>query len=119
MTHTESLLGGYFDYRQTLCRYKTYLSLIIGDTDHRGLDPMMIWTFYRYNTDIWRVDSFSFAVLYFRKNKKFCINGWCLSVLDLIVFYDTSKIYSNLGFYHVMVSAFPLRLLSDSVFILS
>lgn len=120
--HIESIIGGYFDYRQHfvnlnqlfISNYFGYGSSVWGDNDEMSLSTGQVH---------WILGTLSLilAWLVFKKEKKKAIITVVLATLTLITLFMThqksSVIWESLGFLTWM--QFPWRFLADSIFLLS
>lgn len=120
--HVESILGGYFDYRQHFV----------------NLEQLFISNYWGYGSSMWReFDGLSLstgqlhwiigligvllAVVHFRKYPKLSVIALALGFLELLILFmmhsKSSFIWSKIGFLEYL--QFPWRFLSDSIFLLS
>lgn len=120
--HIESIIGGYFDYRQHfvnlnqlfISNYFGYGSSVWGDSDEMSLSTGQVhW--------IMGTVALILAGLSFKKDRKKAIITLCLATLTLAALFMThqksSVIWESLGFLTWM--QFPWRFLADSIFLLS
>lgn len=120
--HTESMLGGYFDYRQHfvdvrqlfLSNYFGYGSSWLGPNDDLSLSTGTIHV-------LAGLIAILLGIYFFKKEKKISIMTFVLAVVDLLVLFMTHQkstpIWDVLPFLWYL--QFPWRLLADSVFVLS
>lgn len=120
--HLETLIGGYFDYRQHfvdlyqmfVSNYFGYGSSVLGPGDEVTLSTGQIH---------WMVAVLAviLSLIFCKKYKKLAITIWVLSASELLVLFmmhqRSSFIWEKLGF--LVWLQFPWRFLIDSVFILS
>lgn len=120
--HLETLIGGYFDYRQHfvslyqlfLSNYFGYGSSVFGTKDEVTLSVGIIqW--------ITALIGALLSLVYFKKHKKISSTGLILSVLSLLVIFlvhqRSSFIWSSFEFFKYF--QFPWRFLAGSTFLLS
>lgn len=120
--HIESIIGGYFDYRQHfvnlnqlfISNYFGYGSSVWGDSDEMSLSTGQVhW--------IMGIMALILAGLSFKKDRKKAIITVVLATLTLITLFMThqksSVVWESLGFLTWL--QFPWRFLADSTFLLS
>lgn len=120
--HLETLIGGYFDYRQHfvdiyqlfVSNYFNYGSSVLGPNDTVSLSTGQVhWVIALLGLFL--------SFLFYKKNKKFSIIIWVLSFMELGVLFmmhqKSSFIWEKLSF--LVYLQFPWRFLIDSVFLLS
>lgn len=121
-SHSESMLGGYFDWRQHfvdinqlfVSNYWGYGSSQLGPGDDLSLSTGIVQWMAALLAVI-------LVLIFFRKNKKISISLFVLSVLDMGVLF---MIHQKSSFIWDKISLlawlqFPWRLLADSVFLLA
>lgn len=121
-SHSESMLGGYFDYRQHfvdinqlfISNHWGYGSSYLGPGDDLSLTTGQIHWLAALAAGI-------LAILSFQQNKKIAVVTLALIIADLLVLFMThqksSFIWAKLEFLSWL--QFPWRLLADSIFLLS
>ena len=120
--HLESLLGGYFDYRQHfvninelfVSNFFGYGSSVLGPNDEVALSVGIIhWPLAALGLIL--------SILLFKKNKKLSIIFWMLTLVELVVLFmmhqKSSLIWEKIPVLWYM--QFPWRLLINSTFIIS
>lgn len=120
--HIESMLGGYFDYRQHFAdvnqlfvsNHWGYGSSYLGPSDDLSLSTGQI----QFAAALLAV---ILAIFFFKKNKKFAIASFVLLFLDLAVLFLTHQKSSFIWEKIEILSylQFPWRILANSVFLLS
>lgn len=120
--HTESLLGGYFDYRQHyvdisqlfISNHWGFGSSWLGPNDDLDLSSGTIHV-------LGGLMALFLALFYFKKEKKIALLTGILATADLVVLFMTHQKSTPIwnAFSPLWYLQFPWRLLSDSVFILS
>lgn len=120
--HTESMLGGYFDYRQHFVDIKQlfisnhwgYGSSWLGPNDDIFLSVGTVYT-------ITGILAFVLAVYFFRRERKIAILTFILLITNAVILFmihqKSTPIWEILPILWYL--QFPWRLLADSVFILS
>ena len=121
-SHSESMLGGYFDYRQHfvdiqqmfISNHWGYGSSYLGPNDDLSLSAGQI----QFVLSILAV---LLSIIYFKKNKKISIMVFVLFLTDLGILFLThqksSFIWDKISL--LVWLQFPWRILADNVFILS
>lgn len=120
--HLETLVGGYFDYRQHfaslyqlfISNYFGYGSSVFGIKDEVSLSTGLIhW--------IAAVLATVLSFIFYKKYQKLAVIIWVLTAIELVVLFmihqKSSFIWQNLEF--LIWLQFPWRFLIDSVFLLS
>ena len=120
--HLETLVGGYFDFRQHfvniyqlfISNYFNYGSSVLGPNDTVSLSTGQVH---------WVIGVLALILSFFlyKKYKKLSIIIWVLSIVELMVLFmihqKSSFIWEKLSF--LVYLQFPWRFLIDSVFLLS
>ncbi|MDO8486505.1 MAG: hypothetical protein Q7S77_02315 [Candidatus Staskawiczbacteria bacterium] len=121
-SHSESMLGGYFDYRQHfvdiqqmfISNHWGYGSSYLGPNDDLSLSAGQIQF-------VLSVFAIILSLIYFKKQKKIAIMVFVLFIVDLGVLFMThqksSFIWDKMSL--LVWLQFPWRILADNVFILS
>lgn len=121
-SHSESMLGGYFDYRQHfvdinqlfLSNYWSYGSSQLGPGDGLSLSTGTLYF-------LTGLVAALLSIFSWKENRKLAIAAICLMVSDLFILFMThqksSFIWEKISL--LWWAQFPWRLLADSVFILS